>query len=210
MQQQPQFMVPSAPAPALQAWFAMQQAAQLPHMEGLLQYINAQHSFGFKALGPRDVQLTASLPGVSTPCVSTDATSSLKRQADTCISSSGKRAGGGFKALPGRSRYTARFRGVVRMKGKRKTTFIARIQINRKLVHIGTYATEKEAAMAYDAKAIEVHGDRAVLNFERTSDSRSDDSRSLASADYDTDAKGGSVMSPAPDHHSVDEGSASP
>lgn len=61
---------------------------------------------------------------------------------------------------------TTGFRGV-RFKKEKKYTkpWQARIGINCRVAHIGFFATAKEAALAYDQKAIEVYGDFAQLNF---------------------------------------------
>lgn len=53
------------------------------------------------------------------------------------------------------------YRGVEKKNGK----FYARIGHNWKLQHIGTFDSAEEAARAYDAKAKELKGDKAILNF---------------------------------------------
>lgn len=53
------------------------------------------------------------------------------------------------------------FRGVTRVDGK----WHAQMGYNRKTLNLGRYETEEEAARAYDAKARELHGDKARLNF---------------------------------------------
>jgi hypothetical protein len=45
------------------------------------------------------------------------------------------------------------------------TRWQARITIDRKQHHIGTFDTPEEAARAYDARALEAFGSFAVLNF---------------------------------------------
>lgn len=54
------------------------------------------------------------------------------------------------------------FRGVTR-RGDGK--WQARIQVDGKRIHIGTFGTPEEAARAYDAMARELLGDKAILNF---------------------------------------------
>lgn len=48
--------------------------------------------------------------------------------------------------------------------------FYASIQHNRKLIFIGTFATAKRAALAYDMKARELRGELAKLNFPKVTD----------------------------------------
>ena len=69
----------------------------------------------------------------------------------------------------------SRFKGVVdlmttreRMHGRsfeNRYRFAARIKVNEKTVHIGTFQTEEEAAKAYDLVAYYEHGEFARLNF---------------------------------------------
>lgn len=47
---------------------------------------------------------------------------------------------------------------------KKHKRFIAHIGFNNKLIHIGYYNTEKEAAIAYNKKAKELYGDHARFN----------------------------------------------
>ena len=54
----------------------------------------------------------------------------------------------------------SKYLNVTKMRNKWQTS----ISINKKRVHIGTYNTEKEAAIAYNKKAIELFGDEAKLN----------------------------------------------
>lgn len=55
------------------------------------------------------------------------------------------------------------FKGVSWSRSNSK--FIAQICKHGDHQHIGTYKTAEEAARAYDARAIEIHGEYAVLNF---------------------------------------------
>jgi hypothetical protein len=43
--------------------------------------------------------------------------------------------------------------------------FCARISVNNKYIHLGSFSAEKDAAIAYDAAALKYHGEFAVLNF---------------------------------------------
>ncbi len=58
---------------------------------------------------------------------------------------------------------TSIFKGVSFASGR--NLWKAEICINRKRIFIGRFAVEEDAARAYDAKAIELFGDFAVLNF---------------------------------------------
>lgn len=60
---------------------------------------------------------------------------------------------------------TSGFRGVAESPYKKTHKFIARINYNKKYKYLGTYNTKEEAAYAYDRKALELHGDKAILNF---------------------------------------------
>lgn len=60
---------------------------------------------------------------------------------------------------------TTGFKGVSRH-GER---FRATIKSNHNWMHIGVFNTPEEAARAYDAKAVELHGEFAWTNFEATS-----------------------------------------
>ncbi len=53
------------------------------------------------------------------------------------------------------------FKGVSR----NRHSFVATIQVNRKLRHLGSFASAIEAARRYDEAAIALHGEFALLNF---------------------------------------------
>jgi len=60
---------------------------------------------------------------------------------------------------------TSQFKGVAWIPSARKRKWRAMIQINQKQTHLGYFADEVDAARAYDAKAKELHGQFARLNF---------------------------------------------
>ncbi len=57
----------------------------------------------------------------------------------------------------------SKYKGINRDRYEKKWT--ARVHFNNKTCHIGTFATEIDAAKAYDKKAVELHGEFACLNF---------------------------------------------
>jgi len=60
-----------------------------------------------------------------------------------------------------RKRASSRFKGV----NWHCNGWVARICVNRKRINLGRYKVESEAAQAYDAKAVELFGEFANLNF---------------------------------------------
>lgn len=62
------------------------------------------------------------------------------------------------------SKHFANYRGVVRVDRKSRP-FQAKIWLDGKQKSLGTFATEIEAAKAYDAKAREIFGSHAITNF---------------------------------------------
>lgn len=72
-----------------------------------------------------------------------------------CTSAQNKLNRGPFKTN------TVGYKGVYRLYGK----YRAKIGINKKQIHLGTFGTPEEAARAYDAAAKRLHGEFAYLNF---------------------------------------------
>jgi len=69
-------------------------------------------------------------------------------------------------SLPGAVRANkSGLRGVVRVEGKRKTTFIAQISVNGRTKFLGRRDTADAAARLYDEHARALWGAQAVLNF---------------------------------------------
>ena len=71
------------------------------------------------------------------------------------------------RTSPSHPKYTSRYRGVYLRKAKACATprWVAQITYKRKTLSLGCYTTEEEAARAYDAKARDLKGDAAKLNF---------------------------------------------
>jgi hypothetical protein len=70
-----------------------------------------------------------------------------------------------FVGRPGRA-FTSKYKGVVdRSKHGARAPWLARIRVNHKLIRVGTYRTEAEAAVAYDAAALHHFGEFACTNF---------------------------------------------
>ena len=61
-----------------------------------------------------------------------------------------------------RKNFSSRYMGVLR--DKRLNKWMARIQYNKKQIRVGTFESEKEAALAYNRKAKELFGDKAYQN----------------------------------------------
>ncbi len=59
----------------------------------------------------------------------------------------------------------SKFRGVTYHIRRGKSYWRAKITVDKVVYYIGEYQDEKEAAFAYDKKAIELLGDEAKLNF---------------------------------------------
>ena len=60
------------------------------------------------------------------------------------------------------SNTSSQYKGVIRLRNTDK--WIVRIKMNRKSIHLGTFANEEDAVRAYNAKAIELFGEFANLN----------------------------------------------
>jgi EREBP-like factor len=108
-----------------------------------------------------------SVPGVPlVASVATDAVSGLSSRNDATTGLAGPSPGASY--CPGRGRpKTGQYRGVTPIRGR----FRVQISIgNGHNKHIGTFDSEVQAAMAWDRAAIELRGDRAVLNFPRERD----------------------------------------
>lgn len=56
---------------------------------------------------------------------------------------------------------TSKYRGV----NKKRNSFVAQICKNQNRIYIGSFKVEEDAAKAYDKKALELFGDKAILNF---------------------------------------------
>lgn len=63
-----------------------------------------------------------------------------------------------------RAQCTSQYKGV-NWDANGRLSWRARIRVDRKLIHIGRFATEEEAARAYDEAARRLHGEFARVNF---------------------------------------------
>jgi hypothetical protein len=63
---------------------------------------------------------------------------------------------------------TTGFKGVTIKKNHLSTPFLAQIGFGGKKKHLGYYTTAEEAARAYDAAALNLHGEFACVNFPTT------------------------------------------
>jgi len=64
------------------------------------------------------------------------------------------------------------FKGVYQTKSGRFQAYIGNPNEVSRNIKLGTYDTPEEAARAYDKKAVELHGDYAVLNLQRITNER--------------------------------------
>lgn len=60
--------------------------------------------------------------------------------------------------------HMSRYRGVCLKKGKTTKPWVSQIEHNLKKEHLGYYATEEEAALRYNQRAIELFGNGAYIN----------------------------------------------
>lgn len=69
-----------------------------------------------------------------------------------------------------RKKSTSIYKGVsYEASGRSLKKWVAQVYFNKKQYWIGRFNTESEAAKAYDKKAFELHGEFAVMNFDKTS-----------------------------------------
>lgn len=78
----------------------------------------------------------------------------------------------GQNSRPNLRKGSSQYKGVY-WYGRRNNQWFARIRDNGKQVHLGGFRSEEEAALAYDAAALRLHGPYAVLNFPQVKRPRS-------------------------------------
>jgi hypothetical protein len=61
-------------------------------------------------------------------------------------------------------RRESEYKGIIKIEGRNRTYWRAQIGLNGKSHYIGSYDTPEDAAIAYNQKAIELHGEFAFLN----------------------------------------------
>ena len=59
---------------------------------------------------------------------------------------------------------TSKYKGVTKIKDRRKKRWRAIITFQKRIIHLGNFYTEKEAAEAYNEAAKKYYGDFAYLN----------------------------------------------
>ena len=57
---------------------------------------------------------------------------------------------------------TSKYKGVSWV--ERDQVWVSKIRVNGKRIHVGSFKTEEDAAIAYDTKAVELHGEFANTN----------------------------------------------
>jgi hypothetical protein len=62
------------------------------------------------------------------------------------------------------TKVTSKYKGVSRINSKSKNKWRAVLNINKKIIHIGCYPTQKKAAIAYNKSAKKHHGNFASIN----------------------------------------------
>lgn len=64
----------------------------------------------------------------------------------------------------GKGQYTSQYKGVSINKSMKTRPWMARLKVNGKPIYLGYYASEEEAALAYNEGTIKYHGKFARLN----------------------------------------------
>ncbi len=70
-----------------------------------------------------------------------------------------------YRRVFGESKYCGVSPKRTKYRGRVYTYYTTSIQLNKKRIYIGTFKSEVDAAIAYDKKAKELHGEFAFLNF---------------------------------------------